>query len=191
MASDGGEDGDRRRRRSRFSDDEREDGRLPMRAGVLDDQSDDYRGKHCRRSSRSERELCPDDCCHCVESLRRRDDYASPMDQRHSWDALEKNINGLINKANATNIKDIVSELFAQNLVRGQGLFCQSCIRSQTAAPRFTDVFAALVAVVNTKFPEICHLLLVRVVLQLKRALKRQNMVSFPSFSLSLSLYNP
>ncbi|CDY22290.1 BnaC02g25940D [Brassica napus] len=43
------------------------------------------------------------------------------------------------------------------------------------ASPGFTDVFAALVAVINAKFPEVAELLLKRVVLQLKRAYKRND----------------
>jgi pre-mRNA-splicing factor CWC22 len=43
------------------------------------------------------------------------------------------------------------------------------------ASPTFTHVFAALVAVVNTKFPEMGDLLLRRIVLQLKRAYKRND----------------
>ena len=54
----------------------------------------------------------------------------------------------------------------AQNLVRGRGLFCRSVMKSQMASPTYTPVFAALVAVVNTKFPEIGELLLHRLVLQ-------------------------
>ncbi|KAG2615574.1 hypothetical protein PVAP13_3NG051200 [Panicum virgatum] len=110
-----------------------------------------------------------------AQMLREVEDKSSPEYQRLTWDALKKSINGLVNKVNATNIKNIVPELFAENLVRGRGLFCQSCIKSQMASPGFTDVFAALVAVVNTKFPEIGRLLLVRVVLQLKRAYKRND----------------
>ncbi|XP_062202179.1 uncharacterized protein LOC133904706 [Phragmites australis] len=110
-----------------------------------------------------------------AQMMREVEDKASPEYQRLSWDALKKSINGLVNKVNATNIKNIVPELFAENLVRGRGLFCQSCIKSQMASPGFTDVFAALVAVVNTKFPEIGRMLLVRVVLQLKRAYKRND----------------
>ncbi|KAL5225098.1 hypothetical protein ABZP36_011737 [Zizania latifolia] len=110
-----------------------------------------------------------------AQMMREVEDKASTEYQRLSWDALKKSINGLVNKVNATNIKNIVLELFAENLVRGRGLFCQSCIKSQMASPGFTDVFAALVAVVNTKFPEIGRLLLVRVVLQLKRAYKRND----------------
>ena len=50
--------------------------------------------------------------------------------------------------------------------MRGKGLFCRSIMKSQMASPTFTPVFAALVAVVNTKFPEIGQLLLHRLVLQ-------------------------
>lgn len=62
----------------------------------------------------------------------------------------------------------------AQNLIRGRGLFCRSIMKSQMASPTYTPVFAALVAVVNTKFPEIGALLLHRLVLQARRALARQ-----------------
>jgi pre-mRNA-splicing factor CWC22 len=110
--------------------------------------------------------------------MRDVEDKSSPEYQRLTWDALKKSINGLVNKVNASNIKNIVPELFAENLVRGRGLYCQSCIKSQMASPGFTDVLAALVAVVNTKFPEI-------VVLQLKRAYKRNDKVSLSSFSLA------
>lgn len=106
-------------------------------------------------------------------------DKSSIEYQRLTWDALRKSINGLVNKVNATNIKNIIPELFAENLIRGRGLFCRSCMKSQMASPGFTDVFAALVAVVNTKFPEVGDLLLRRIVLQLKRAYKRNDKVIF------------
>ncbi|XP_065869320.1 uncharacterized protein [Euphorbia lathyris] len=96
-------------------------------------------------------------------------------DERLSWEALRKSINGVVNKANATNIKNIIPELFAENLIRGRGLFCRACIKSQMSSPIFTDVFAALVSVVNTKFPEVGQLLLRRLVFQFKRAYKRND----------------
>ncbi|KAK6138378.1 hypothetical protein DH2020_027852 [Rehmannia glutinosa] len=102
-------------------------------------------------------------------------DKSSVEYQRMTWDALRKSINGLVNKVNATNIKNIIPELFAENLIRGRGLFCRSCMKSQMASPGFTDVFAALVAVVNTKFPEVGDLLLRRIILQLQRAYKRND----------------
>ena len=43
------------------------------------------------------------------------------------------------------------------------------------AYPGFTPVYAALVAVINTKFPEIGELLLHRVVTQFKRSFKRND----------------
>ena len=43
------------------------------------------------------------------------------------------------------------------------------------ASPSFTDVFPALIAVVNTKFLQMGHLLLRRIVLQHKRACKRND----------------
>nr|GME05498.1 pre-mRNA-splicing factor CWC22 homolog [Ipomoea batatas] len=95
--------------------------------------------------------------------------------QRMTWDSLRKSINGLVNKVNATNINNIIPELFAENLIRGRGLFCRSCIKSLMASPGFTDVFAALVAVVNTRFPVVGNLLLRRIILQLQRAYKRND----------------
>ncbi|KAM5582608.1 pre-mRNA-splicing factor CWC22 [Rosa sericea] len=99
--------------------------------------------------------------------MKEVEDKSSVEYQRLTWDALRKSINGLVNKVNAANIKNIIPEFFAENLIRGRGLFCQSCL-----SPGFTDVFAGLVAVVNTKFPEVGELLLRRIVLQLKRAFK-------------------
>ncbi|KAL8489788.1 hypothetical protein ACS0TY_025608 [Phlomoides rotata] len=107
--------------------------------------------------------------------MKEVEDKSSIEYQRMTWDALRKSINGLVNKVNATNIKNIIPELFAENLIRGRGLFCRSCMKSQMASPGFTDVFAALVAVVNTKFPEVGDLLLRRIILQLQRAYKRND----------------
>ena len=47
-------------------------------------------------------------------------------------------------------------------MIRGRGLFCRSLMKSQLASPTFSPVYAALVAVVNTKFPELGELLLHR-----------------------------
>lgn len=102
-------------------------------------------------------------------------DKASPEYQRLTWDALRKSLNGLINKVNTANVANILPELFQENLVRGRGLFCRSLLKSQAASPPFTPIYAALVAVVNTKFPELGELLLQRVVLQFRRAYKRND----------------
>mmetsp|Transcript_10555 Transcript_10555/g.24805 ORF Transcript_10555/g.24805 Transcript_10555/m.24805 type:complete len:659 (+) Transcript_10555:165-2141(+) len=105
------------------------------------------------------------------------DDKTSPEYQRQAWEALRKSINGLVNKVNVANIKNLVEELFSENLVRGRGLFARSVIRAQMASPGFTHVFAGLVAIVNSKLPEIGDLIIRRVILQFRRAYKRNDKI--------------
>ncbi|ORZ36149.1 hypothetical protein BCR44DRAFT_1083411 [Catenaria anguillulae PL171] len=102
-------------------------------------------------------------------------DKASEAYQRMSWEALKKSINGLINKANTANIKHIIPELINENLIRGRGLFCRSMIKSQAAALPFTPVYAAVTAVLNTKFPQLGELLVTRLIMQFRRAYRRND----------------
>ncbi|XP_066149574.1 pre-mRNA-splicing factor CWC22 homolog [Euwallacea fornicatus] len=95
--------------------------------------------------------------------------------QRLAWEALKKSIHGYINKVNISNIGIIARELLKENIIRGRGLLCKSIIQAQAASPTFTNVYAALVAVINCKFPNIGELLLKRLVLQLKRGFKQNN----------------
>ncbi|GFR42187.1 hypothetical protein Agub_g3072 [Astrephomene gubernaculifera] len=106
---------------------------------------------------------------------QRARDKSSPEYQRLTWEALKKSLNGIINKVNVVNVKNILPEVFRENMIRGRGLFCRSLMKSQAASPSFTPVYAALVAVVNTKFPEIGELLLSRLILQFKRSFKRND----------------
>lgn len=102
-------------------------------------------------------------------------DKSSIEYQRIHWDNLKKQINGLVNKVNTDNIKQIIPELFSINLVRGQALFARSIMKAQAAALPFTPVYAALVAVVNSKFPAIGGLILSRLIIQFRRALRRND----------------
>lgn len=102
-------------------------------------------------------------------------DKSSAEYQRMTWEALKKSLNGLINKVNTANIKNIVVELFGENLVRGRGLLCRSIMKAQAASLPFTPVYAGLIAVINTKFPQIGELLLTRLVVQFRRAYKRSD----------------
>ena len=102
-------------------------------------------------------------------------DKSSEAYQRLAWEALKKSINGLINKVNSPNIAVIVRELFAENIVRGRGLLCQSIIQAQTASPTFTHVYAALAASIHSKFPSIGELLLKGLILNFKRGFKRND----------------
>lgn len=103
------------------------------------------------------------------------DDQTSKEYQRMYWDALKKSINGIVNKTNRSSIKALVPELFAENLVRGRGLLCRSIMRSQSSALPFTPVFAALVAIINSKLPQVGELLLLRLVSQFRKAYKRSD----------------
>ena len=95
--------------------------------------------------------------------------------QRMTWEALKKSINGLINKVNMSNLKNIVIEMFGENLVRGRGIFARSMLKAQHASPTFTPVYAATVAVVNTKLPAVGALLLSRLISGFQRAFRRND----------------
>eukprot|EP00698_Gefionella_okellyi_P022557 TRINITY_DN7495_c0_g1_i1.p1 TRINITY_DN7495_c0_g1~~TRINITY_DN7495_c0_g1_i1.p1 ORF type:complete len:686 (-),score=122.07 TRINITY_DN7495_c0_g1_i1:42-2099(-) len=112
---------------------------------------------------------------HKLRALTDQLDKSSEQYQRITWDALRKSINGLINKVNTANIRNIVPELFRENIMRGRGLLCRSLMKAQAASPTFTAVYAGLVAVINTKLPQIGELLLHRLVAQFQRAYKQSN----------------
>ncbi|XP_076269376.1 pre-mRNA-splicing factor nucampholin [Rhynchophorus ferrugineus] len=102
-------------------------------------------------------------------------DKTSAAFQRIAWEALKKSLHGYINKVNTSNIGIIARELLHENIIRGRGLLCKSIIQAQAASPTFTNVYAALVSVINSKFPNIGELLLKRLVLQFKRGFKQNN----------------
>ncbi|KAH7103864.1 MIF4G-domain-containing protein [Auriculariales sp. MPI-PUGE-AT-0066] len=104
-------------------------------------------------------------------------DKSSTEYQRLSWDALRKSITGIVNRVNISNIKNVVPELFAENLVRGRGLFARSIMKAQAASLPFTPVFAALVAIINTKLPQVGELVLIRLVSQFRRSFKRNDKI--------------
>ncbi|KAJ7928999.1 MIF4G-domain-containing protein [Mycena leptocephala] len=104
-------------------------------------------------------------------------DKASAEYQRLSWDALRKSITGIVNRVNIVNIKAVVPELFAENLIRGRGLFCRSVMKAQASSLTYTPVFAALVAIINTKLPQVGELILARLISQFRRAFKRNDKI--------------
>ncbi|KAL9045412.1 MAG: hypothetical protein Q9214_001536 [Letrouitia sp. 1 TL-2023] len=103
-------------------------------------------------------------------------DKSSKEYQRMAWEALKKSINGLINKVNVANIKVLVPELFQENLIRGRGLFCRSIMKAQASSyGNFTPIYAAMAAIINTKLPQVGELLLHRLIVQFKKAFKRND----------------
>jgi pre-mRNA-splicing factor CWC22 len=115
-------------------------------------------------------------------------DKSSPEYQRLAWDALRKSITGIVNRVNIVNIKQIVPELFSENLIRGRGLFCRSVMKAQAASLPFTPVFATLVAIINTKLPQVGELVVVRLLSQFRRAFKRNDKVC--AFAMSNFIVN-
>lgn len=102
-------------------------------------------------------------------------DKSSEAYQRISWEALKKSIHGFINKVNVDNIGIVTRELLKENIVRGRGLLCRSIIQAQAASPTFTHVYAALVSIINSKFPNIGELLLKRLVVTFRRGFRRND----------------
>ena len=95
--------------------------------------------------------------------------------QKLMWVALKKSLNGVVNKVNSQNLRNMMEEIFRENLVWGMGLFCRAVMRAQAASPIFTNVFAALVAIINTKIPEVGDLIVKRVIAHFKKAYARND----------------
>lgn len=95
--------------------------------------------------------------------------------QKESWAVLQKSINGIINRVNPTNIKQMTALLFTSNLIRGRGLLTKSLLKAQQISPSFTSTYASLLSVINTKLPETGELVLSRLILNFRRSYKRRD----------------
>ena len=102
-------------------------------------------------------------------------DLATPAGQREYWEALRRGLTGAVNKCTRANIAAVAAECLGENVVRGRGLFARAVVRAQQANPEMTPVFAALVACVNAKMPEVGELVVRRLVLQYKRIYRRKD----------------
>ncbi|XP_077304241.1 pre-mRNA-splicing factor CWC22 homolog [Lithobates pipiens] len=102
-------------------------------------------------------------------------DKSSLAYQRMSWEALKKSINGLINKVNVSNIGNIIQEILQENIIRGRGLLSRSILQAQSASPIFTHVYAAVVAIINSKFPQVGELILKRLILNFRKGYRRND----------------
>ncbi|MES1904674.1 MAG: pre-mRNA-splicing factor cwc22, partial [Paramarteilia canceri] len=78
-------------------------------------------------------------------------DKSTAIFQRLHWIALKKSINGLMNKVNADNVVNIIQELLAENIVRARGLLIRALLNSQQFSPAYTNIYAAIISVINTK----------------------------------------
>ena len=110
-----------------------------------------------------------------LESIIAKNDKTSMEYQKMMWDLLKKSINGIINKATVSNVQNIIFELFNENLIRGKGLLIQSITKAQNASPNFTNIYASIICVINSKLPDIGELIIHRYLIQFKKAYKRNN----------------
>ena len=100
----------------------------------------------------------------------------SIQEQRQKWEDLKKAINGTINRLNISTIKDLIHSLFQNaNLIRGKGLLVKAVLRAATTSPTYAQVYASLIAVLNTKLPEIGELVLTRSILLFRKSYARQD----------------
>ncbi|GIX65659.1 cell cycle control protein, putative [Babesia caballi] len=107
--------------------------------------------------------------------------------QRQEWEKLKKKINAVVNKLTCSNVAELVVELLECNLIRGRGLLARSWIRAQMASPGFTDIYVAFLAVLNSKFPEIGNLVLRRIILQFRRAFRKNDRILCQTVAKSLA----
>lgn len=102
-------------------------------------------------------------------------DPGSAEHQRSCWDENKKNIIGLINRANTSNVSTIVQELFKCNLIRYKGLFASALIKAQEVSPVYTDIYAAILAIINCRLRPIGSLVVNRIILNYRLAIKNQD----------------
>jgi len=58
-----------------------------------------------------------------------------------------------------------------------RGLVAQSVIKAQGASPTFTHVYAGLVAIMNTKFPQTGELIAKRLLVRFRKGFRRNDKV--------------
>jgi pre-mRNA-splicing factor CWC22 len=95
--------------------------------------------------------------------------FKDPAYQKIQWKLLKREINKHIYSLDTHNIQSSIVELFQLNLLRGRGIFVRTIMKSQMEEPRFTPLFASLIAVINSKIPEVGELICKRVILQFRK----------------------
>jgi pre-mRNA-splicing factor CWC22 len=96
--------------------------------------------------------------------------------QRETWQEQKRAIHGTINRLNASTIKPLIHDLFQKvNLIRMRGVLCKSVLSAAVSSPKFADVYAALIAVINSKLPEVGELIVKRAILAFRRYYKQRD----------------
>jgi pre-mRNA-splicing factor CWC22 len=95
--------------------------------------------------------------------------------QRQTWQDQKRAVHGTVNRLNESTIKPLIHELFLKvNLLRLRGVLARSLLQAAVSSPRYSNVYAALVAVLNTKLPEVGELVVKRAILAFRRHYRRK-----------------
>lgn len=107
------------------------------------------------------------------------DDNDPNIDQKRTWDEQQRVIHGTINRLNSSTIKPLIHDLFEKvNLVRLRGVLARSVLLAAVSSIKYSPVYAALIAVLNTKLPEIGELIVHRCVLLFRKYYRQRNKLS-------------
>ena len=110
----------------------------------------------------------------------------SRQDQWQSWEEQRRIIHGTINRLNESTIKPLIHELFDKcHLLRMRGPLAQSLLRAALSSTHYSPVYAALVAVIHTKLPEIGDLVVQRSILLFRKHFRLRN----KQYCLAISIF--
>ncbi|CAF1494261.1 unnamed protein product, partial [Rotaria sordida] len=92
--------------------------------------------------------------------------------QRLAWETSKKSIKSLVKQVNKSNLPIIIRQLLENNIVRSRGIFVRAIIKTQEKSPINTNVYAALICIINRKFPQIGELICKRLILSFRQTYK-------------------
>lgn len=96
--------------------------------------------------------------------------------QKETWEVQRRIVLGTINRLNAATLKPLIHDLFATvDLLRLRGVLAKSILAAATSSISFSAVYAALVAVLTAKLPELGELVVHRAILALRRHYQRRD----------------
>ena len=99
----------------------------------------------------------------------------SVLEQRKSWEEEKRVVHGTINRLNEETIKPLIHDLFDKvNLIRLRGVLAKSILQAAISSPRYSNVYAALLSVINSKLPEVGELVVQRAILAFRRHYRRR-----------------
>ncbi|CAB9512604.1 splicing factor CWC22 [Seminavis robusta] len=103
------------------------------------------------------------------------DSMVSAQQQRKSWEDEKRVVHGTINRLNEETVKPLIHDLFDKvNLIRLRGVLAKSVLQAAVSSPRYSNVYAALISVINSKLPEVGELVVKRAILSFRRHYRRR-----------------